>query len=492
MAKSRLITTNLIRSLDRSSQPVYLIGNDQGVEYANQACLKWLRLDPDQIKSVRCVYTSQELDGPIENRIRGLTPPPVDDPPRPSEGETESSRPTNFSAFCDSAEGVRQWRNATAHRLNDETATADVLVVCSTEVFESLDDANANQDLVHAWCVDPAVVHEALAHIRGRMNDRYPLDSVLGLPSINRSLRKKIDAAIGTVADVLIHGPAGSGREQLARVIDTHRRPDAIPPIPLHCAVADQQLIQQNIKELFTDPASDHSSNRECLLLIEVDRLSPVAQAELWGFLRLPGFTFQTMSTASSSLIDLARQEKFHRELAAFLTTIEIELLPLCERPGDIPLLAQACVENINLTQKKQLAGFSPAAMQLLQQYDWPENIDQLHRDVRSAAEIATGAKIVLEDLPASLRQASQAMEIGRAEETVIKLDEYLQTIESELIARAMQQAKGNKSKAAKLLGISRPKLIRRLQILTVPNGIKDSTATDQVDSSAFEEADDE
>ena len=83
-------------------------------------------------------------------------------------------------------------------------------------------------------------------------------------------------------------------------------------------------------------------------------------------------------------------------------------------------------------------------------------------------------------------------MEIGRADEVVIKLDSYLQMIECELIARAMQHAKGNKSKAAKLLGISRPKLLRRLQLLNVPVDSAGQMQTEQIDSSAFEEAGDE
>ena len=484
MAKSRLITTNLIRSLDRSRQPVYLIGNNQCVEYANQACLQWLQLDTDEIKTARCVYTSQDLDDPIENKIRGLSPPP-------QEGD-ESHKPVGFSVFRETVPGDRQWRHATAHRLNDETGTTGILVICSTATFETRDEAIADQDIVHTWCVDPLALHEALANVRSGMNARYKLDAVIGLQSTTRSLHKKIDAAIGTTADVLIRGPSGSGREHLARTIDAQRRPDSDPPMPLHCAVADQQLIQQNIKELFSDRFGGRTPTTECLLLIDVDQLSAAAQSELWGFLRLPGFAFQTISTASTSLTELAREGKFHEELADYLATIEIELLPLCQRPGDIPLLAQACLEEVNKTRTRPLSGFSAATMQLLQQFDWPENIDQLHRDVRAAAEVATGAKIVLEDLPAETRQASLAMEIGRADEVVIKLDSYLQMIECELIARAMQHAKGNKSKAAKLLGISRPKLLRRLQLLNVPVDSAGQMQTEQIDSSAFEEAGDE
>ncbi len=451
-----------------------------------------MQLSGEDIKSARCLYTSQELEDPIENKIRGLSPPPVEEPPSPDEAEHASDLPTKFCVCCESTGGVWQWRHATAHRLSEETGSADTLVVCSTIQFDSRDAAISEQSIVHRWSVDPTALHEALARIRQRMNAKYNLDSLLGLPSTTRSLRKKVEVAVGTAADILIHGPAGSGREQLARCIDSRRRPDGVPPIPLHCAVADQQLIQQNIKELFTARSGGRASKMECLLLIEVDRLSEVAQAELWGFLRLPGFAFQTISTASTALTELARQGKFHHQLGAYLATIEIELLPLRERAGDIPLLAQACLEEANRTRKKPLAGFSPSAMQLLQQFEWPENIDQLQRDVRVAAEVATGAKIVLEDLPTWLRQASLAMEIGRVQETEIKLDEYLQTIECELIARAMQQSKGNKSKAAKLLGISRPKLIRRLQILNVPGVIQGATTPEQIDSSAFEEAEGE
>lgn len=481
MAKSRLITTNLVRAFDRIGQPVYLINEENQLVYLNQACLEWLQLDLEEVKSAKCVYTSERLEDPIENRLRGLTPPPLN-------LTAPVENPIQLGVFCETKNGKQLWRNATSHPLFAEGILEGQLVICSESTFPSPEQIDVSK--VVAWQTDPQTLHESLASIRSQINQRYQLPALLGLPSMTRPIRKRIDVAIQSKAECIIFGPSGSGREHLARSLDRERRPEGSPAILLHCAVADQQLVQRNIKELLGSSKSDNDKP-ECLLLLDVDQLSPAAQAELWGFVQLPGFSFQTIATATESIAKLASNGKFQSELAAHLSTVEIELLPLHQRADDIPLIAQSCLEHLNKDRERPLIGFSTAAMKLLQQFNWPDNIDQLIRDIRSAAKRSTGNKVVLEDLPVELRQARLAQEIGTAADFTINLENYLQRIECELILRAMQHAKGNKSKAAKLLNISRPKLLRRLQLLDVANE-SESGNDGQVDSSAFEEADDE
>jgi len=275
--------------------------------------------------------------------------------------------------------------------------------------------------------------------------------------------------------DLLIHGPRGTGKEHLARTIHAARdHAEGAELLPVHCSIADQQLIQQNIKDFVagqassqsvSDPkATGNSSTQNCLLLLDVDRLGEAAQTELLGFMQLPDFPVGTIATASQCLIQLAEQGRYSQKLAFHLATMSIQLAPLCDRQADVPLLAQALLERDNFRRDRQLSGFSKNAIELLSEFNWPENIDQLNLTIQSAAEQTTNSQIDVEDLPDQFTGALSAMRIGTAAETSIKLDSYLAGIEKQLVDRALKQAKGNKTKAAKLLGISRPKLLRRVQ----------------------------
>ena len=153
-------------------------------------------------------------------------------------------------------------------------------------------------------------------------------------------------------------------------------------------------------------------------------------------------------------------------------------------------MLSQALLERDNNNRKNQLTGFADETLQLLLEFNWPENIDQLNRTIQLAALNADSTLIHPKDLPDEFTQSLKAMRIGTSRETKINLDEFLREVEEELITRAMRESKGNKAKAASLLGISRPKLLRRLQNFDTPTKQVEHppNPTDEIDSSAFEE----
>ena len=170
-----------------------------------------------------------------------------------------------------------------------------------------------------------------------------------------------------------------------------------------------------------------------------------------------------------------------------------IELVSLARRQSDVPFLAQALLERDNIRRDRQLTGFSVNVMQQFIEFHWPENIDQLNRTIQVAARAATGTEVGEPDLPDEFLNSLKAMRIGSASETEIQLDQYLNEIEKELVARALRQAKGNKTKASRLLGISRPKFLRRLNFFGLEGFESEAADVEQsgeLDSSAFEELD--
>jgi DNA-binding NtrC family response regulator len=169
------------------------------------------------------------------------------------------------------------------------------------------------------------------------------------------------------------------------------------------------------------------------------------------------------MATAAEPLAELARRKKFREDLAASLSTIVIQLPALAQRRDDLPLLAQLFLEELNALGGRQLGGFTPAVLDLLDGYAWPGNLDELAEVVAESHRQAAGLEIDVANLPERLRLASRAAAHPRHADETIVLSEYLERVERELIRRALARAKSNKARAARLLGMTRPRLYRRM-----------------------------
>jgi DNA-binding NtrC family response regulator len=229
-------------------------------------------------------------------------------------------------------------------------------------------------------------------------------------------------------------------------------------------------LIHSTVRALAAkDPLGERSS-QSTLLLNQADQLPPVVQAELAEVLARRSFKLRLIATAAQPLEQLAVAGTYRADLAALLSTITIELPPLARRREDLPLLAQLFLEDGNARGGKQLGGFTPEALDQLDAYPWPGNVDELAQVVAQAHQQAEGPQIGPRDLPERIRLAAAvAAHPPRTEET-IELDEFLGRVERELIRRALAQAKGNKAQAARLLGMTRPRLYRRLLQLGLEN----------------------
>jgi hypothetical protein len=149
--------------------------------------------------------------------------------------------------------------------------------------------------------------------------------------------------------------------------------------------------------------------------------------------------------------------------LLSAISTITIDLPPLANRLEDLPMLAQYFLEGCNHGSSKQVGSFRPDAFDLLALYNWPGELDQLREAIAVAHRTTVSHEISMADLPRIVHHASGAAKRGRRDPERIVLDELLATIEKEAIVRALAQSGGNKSQAATLLGMTRPRLYRRL-----------------------------
>ena len=278
-----------------------------------------------------------------------------------------------------------------------------------------------------------------------------------------RQVRSQVELAAGSTASVSIVGPAGSGRQHVARAIHYGRAAQSAGAlVPLACPVLSTSLLESTIRALVRAAATEPPPRPATLLLADVDELSPDVQDCLVRCFLASG-TMRLVSTARESLAALAAAERFRPDLACALATIDIRIAPLRERPEDLPIVAQMFVEDANRQGTKQLAGFTPEAIDRLSAYPWPMNVAELADVVAEAHRVAQGSHIVPGDLPAKVHVSLDAASRPRKIEETIVLEEFLARIEEELIRRALARAKGNKTKAARLLGMTRPRLYRRL-----------------------------
>jgi DNA-binding NtrC family response regulator len=297
-----------------------------------------------------------------------------------------------------------------------------------------------------------------------------------------RRVRDQVVAVASTRATVLVVGPAGSGRQHVARSIH-YLQPDASAAglIPLASPLLSAELLQATIRGLAR--SSTAAGTHATLLLNDVDHMPGEAQSELIRILRAGELPLRLIATARQPLLELVGAQTFDEELASRLTTFVIEVPPLAERLADLPLLAQTLLEELNAEADKQLAGFTPEALERLAGYAWPGQIDELAEVVRHAHRVAIGSMVAGSDLPHRLFLAADAERRPRRTDETIDLERHLAEIERELIERAIARAKGNKTRAARLLSMTRPRLYRRLVQLGL-----EPEASDEVQPEDFDE----
>ena len=444
MARSTITKSAVTQLLGSAAAPVYVLDEKRRIIYCNPACAEWLELDAQSLIGLRCDYQSGEASKGATSVSNDLCPPP----------EVLAGQRVTTQLNCASAAGEVKRRSVDFIPLGtDAMECRGVIAVLATQDG----DAEGGE-------AEPFDLHGRVRDFRRKECRRFRLERLVGESPAMRRIRGQVRLAIAGRPQVTISGPPGSGREHLARTIHFHEFDDAAPPlVPLSCAVLDAELLQSTIEAFVRSCAELETARPAALLLLDVDQLPQDAQAALLGFLNIAEFDLHVIATTRQSLLSLVEQEGFRPDLAYALSTLVIDLPPLSQRREDIPWLAQLLLEEINATGKRQVSGFSPEALDELLAYPWPENLDELSATVRQAHRQAEGPRIEPDDLPDQLRLAADAVTYAPRQEESIVLDDLLAEVESEVIAGALRRAKGNKTKAARLLGIHRARLLRRM-----------------------------
>lgn len=283
-----------------------------------------------------------------------------------------------------------------------------------------------------------------------------------------------IEAIKNSASSVLIFGETGTGKELIAKTLHcTSVRRDK-PFIAVNCAAIPRELMESELfgseKGAFTGAYSRRIGKVEeasggTLFLDEIGELELALQAKLLRVLqeneieRLGSnkkikVNFRLISSTNRDLKKAVESGNFREDLFYRINVIQLDLPPLREKAADIPLLVSAFVKEFCIREKKTLT-VSDEVMEIFQNCNWPGNTRQLKNVIERAVVLAKGDMITLKELPEEFTLKGK---------TETPLNKTLKDLEIQAIKNALNECEGNKSKSAKMLGISRKALYKRLK----------------------------
>jgi two-component system response regulator HydG len=342
--------------------------------------------------------------------------------------------------------------------------------------------------LIHA--IERAVEHRKLGRevkrLRRELARAQGTGKIVGRSRPIRAVYDLIGRVAVTEAPVLILGESGTGKELVARAIHEASPRAQGPFVALNCAAVPPSLIESelfgHVKGAFTDARRSRDglfvqANGGTLFLDEVADLPLELQPKLLRALQEQevrpvggseeiGFDARIITATNADLEARVEADRFRGDLMYRIDVVRIELPPLRDRGRDILLLAQHFLEKYGAEDGTSRTLAEDAAAKLLA-YDWPGNVRELENCIQRALAMARHEQIVVDDLPAKIREyrSDRVMLSFEDAEELVTLDE----LESRYIRKVLEMVSGNKSKAARLLGMDRRSLYRRLEKFGTP-----------------------
>ena len=317
------------------------------------------------------------------------------------------------------------------------------------------------------------LVEENIA-LRQKLEDQYRFESIIAKSSKMQRLIELIKIVGRSNATVLITGESGTGKELVARAIHTQSNRHNRPFVAVSCAALPESLLESELfgheKGSFTGAHSQKKgkfefANGGTLFLDEIGEMSGNIQVHLLRVLEEKELTrvggnepikvdVRIISATNKDLTKAIERQEFREDLYYRLNVVNIDLPPLRDRAEDIPLLAEHFLSKFALENRKDITGFTPAAMEFLLDHDWPGNVRELENSVERAVILAKNDLIDITDL----RQK------GMAPASAGKPTRNLKEIEKEHILSTITETGENYSEAARILGISRMTLYNKVK----------------------------
>lgn len=335
---------------------------------------------------------------------------------------------------------------------------------------------------------------------------------VVGRSQAMQQVFKLIGQVAGTDATALITGESGTGKELVARAIYHHSERNSQPFLAVNCAAIPEQLLESELfgheRGAFTGATAQRigkfeQCNNGTIFLDEIGDMTPPTQTKILRVLQSGTFervggnqpikvNVRVIAATNKPLEQAVAARQFREDLFYRLNVVRIHIPPLRDRREDIPLLVNYFLKKIAKEQDRQPKSIASAAVKALEKYHWPGNVRELENIIRRAHVIAKSDAILPADLPAEVTgqgtpavampvtagegSATDAAVLARQLFQIAKRDpklKVLPAVERELVIEALKETANNQVHAAKLLGITRATLRKRIEKFGIQREIK-------------------
>lgn len=299
---------------------------------------------------------------------------------------------------------------------------------------------------------------------------------MIGRSPAMQQLLNEIAMVAPSDATVLIHGDSGTGKELVARALHASSARSDKPLVTLNCAALNESLLESELfgheKGAFTGADKRREgrfveADGGTLFLDEIGDISPLMQVRLLraiqerevqrvGSNQTIAVDVRLIAATHRDLAEEVSAGRFRQDLYYRLNVVTIEMPALCQRREDIPLLAEHFLQRFAARNRKAVKGFTPQAMDLLIHYDWPGNIRELENAIERSVVLLTGEYISERELPMAIAATPIKTEFSGEIQPLVD-------VEKEVILAALEKTGGNKTEAARQLGITRKTLLAKI-----------------------------
>jgi DNA-binding NtrC family response regulator len=442
------------RILEGSTTPVFIVGGDRRMLSFNSGCERLTGFPASAVVGQLCEYVTDPDTSSPEALAASLCPPP----------EALAGRIVSVPTYVACREGHPAGRIVHFHPLLGEDGSVGAVlgVMSPIEAPHRIGETGAAQSL-----------HAELAALKTALRRRFGTKSLVCRSEAMLRVAEQLGIARAARCGVLICGEPGSGKEHAARLVHYEGELRTSAFVPLDCRALSPLELQQTLRRFFEQPHDEvpPALRPGTIFLSQVEHFPRDLQKVVVDALRGDGRSrdIRLLASTTRDPESLARGDELRPDFYHLLTPLCVSMPPLRRRMEDLPLLAQHLLEELNRDDARQLSGFADDVWERFQEYNWPGNIDELSAVVREARAACTETLVRAADLPFRFRTGFNAQAVGPVRRPeVVALEPYLARTEKEQIERALKECRYNKSKAAALLGLSRPRLYRRMETLGI------------------------
>jgi len=347
-----------------------------------------------------------------------------------------------------------------------------------------------NLELLVRQAIETRELQTQNIELRRRLEEKFGFENILGGSPAMQRVFDSIRQIAPTKANVLVLGESGTGKELIANAIHANSPRRDGPFVAVHCAALAKTLLESELfgheKGAFTGAIASKPGKLEradggTLFLDEISEIDLDIQVKLlrvletWQFERVGGLKpinvdVRLIAATNRALEALVHRGAFREDLYYRLNVVTITVPPLRERRDDIPILVEAFVAEFAAANRRKITGLTPEALEALVAYDWPGNVRELRNAIESLIVLAQSKQITLEMLPAQFKEAAAGAAAGGLSgdaapsgSVLLPPGTSLQEAERLLMEETLRKTDFNVSRAAKLLGVSRRTLHRKI-----------------------------